>query len=272
MSVVRPRTTDEAVTGIGLWAGTANVIMQLSRPGVGHGVVESTVDSGKATLHPIKRGRTTFTYLAVAIWGTEDERAAYRRAVNGSHAQVHSGDESPVAYNAFDKDLQLWVAACLYRGLEDVHRALYPETDFRGENGIYEASHTMGTTLQVRPEMWPVDRDAFEVYWKENLELVSIDDTVRRYLTSLTDLTFLPWVFRVTMAPSHRFFTIGFLPDLFREQMHFEWTDQNQRLFETVMTVAGTVNRLSPQVIRTFPFNLCLADFRRRVRRGIALV
>src|SRR5687768_15996475 len=39
--------------------GTANVIMQLSTPPVGYGVVESTVDSGKVMLHPIKRLRTT---------------------------------------------------------------------------------------------------------------------------------------------------------------------------------------------------------------------
>src|SRR4051794_41006642 len=39
-----------------------------------------------------------------------------RRAVNKSHAQVYSLPESQVSYNAFDKDLQLWVAACLYKG------------------------------------------------------------------------------------------------------------------------------------------------------------
>ena len=139
MSVIHPTVVDDAVFGAALAAGTANIIMQLSRPGVGHGVVESPVDSGKATLHPIKRARTTFTYLAVALWGTDVERKVYRNAVNGSHAQVRSTDASPVEYNAFDPDLQLWVAACLYRGLEDVHRAMFPDSNFRGEHGIYEA-------------------------------------------------------------------------------------------------------------------------------------
>src|SRR5947209_11018649 len=44
----------------------ANVIMQLSRPGVGYGVVESPVDSGNVYKHPFKRARTTGTYLSVA--------------------------------------------------------------------------------------------------------------------------------------------------------------------------------------------------------------
>lgn len=64
-------------------AGAANVIMQLSRPGVGHGVVESRVDSGNLMKHPWKRARTTFQYLAVAIFGTDGDRAAFREAVDG---------------------------------------------------------------------------------------------------------------------------------------------------------------------------------------------
>ena len=53
--------------GVGLLAGGANVVMQLSRPGVGYGVVESRVESGRIDRHPIKRARTTFTYLAVSV-------------------------------------------------------------------------------------------------------------------------------------------------------------------------------------------------------------
>src|SRR5882757_3498923 len=115
--------------GVGLLAGGPNVVMQLSRPGVGHGVVESRVESGRIDRHPIKRARTTFTYLAVANLGSDEQKAAYRRAVNGAHAQVYSTDESPVKYNAFDTDLQLWVGACLYKGAVDVYRLFIGEMD-----------------------------------------------------------------------------------------------------------------------------------------------
>ncbi len=272
MSVKHPIDVDDAVTGLGLLAGTANVIMQLSQPGVGHGVVESPVESGKATVHPVKRARTTFTYLAVSIWGSDEERKAYRSAVNGPHRQVRSNADSPVEYNAFDPELQLWVAACLYRGLEDVHNALYPDSEFRGENGIYESSHTMGTTLQVRRDMWPGDRDAFERYWEEQLETMSIDDTVRHYLTKLTDLSFLPWVVRETLRRPHRFFTVGFLPERFRSEMGFEWSETDQWCFDQVMKVLGTYNQVAPAPLRKFPFNAVLADFRRRRPKGMDLV
>ena len=91
---------DASMVGAGLLGGTANVIMQLARPAVGHGVVESTVESGRLDLHPVKRTRTTLTYLAVVAIGTEEERRLYRRAVDRSHAQVRSTESSPIQYNA----------------------------------------------------------------------------------------------------------------------------------------------------------------------------
>src|SRR3979409_1866069 len=73
----------------GLVAGPANVIMQLARPGVGYGVLESRVESGRVDLHPVKRARTTFTYLAVATGGSDAQKDAFRRPANQAHAQVY---------------------------------------------------------------------------------------------------------------------------------------------------------------------------------------
>jgi len=112
----RAASFDDGLMGVALLAGPANVIMQLARPGVGYGVLESRVESGRVDRHPIKRARTTFTYLAVATKGCPEQKAAFRRAVNRAHAQVYSTDESPVEYHAFDRDLQLWVGACLGAG------------------------------------------------------------------------------------------------------------------------------------------------------------
>ncbi len=58
-------SVDDALMGVGLMAGPANVIMELGRPGVGYGVSESRVESGRIDKHPINRARATFTYLAV---------------------------------------------------------------------------------------------------------------------------------------------------------------------------------------------------------------
>jgi uncharacterized protein (DUF2236 family) len=258
--------------GAGLLAGTANVIMQLARPGVGYGVVESKVDSGNVFKHPIKRTRTTLTYLAVTMLGTDAERTAYRRGVNQSHALVRSTESSPVRYNAFDPDLQLWVAACLFRGCEDIFRRFGMQAEPDEWEEIYRRAAVFGTTLQVPAERWPTDTGAFEHYWKVSLDQVRIDPTVRAYLTELTMLHNMPGLVRLALGPFNRFVTTGFLPPRFREEMHFEWDDRRQRRFDWLMAAIGVLVRLAPPALRAFPYNALLRDVRWRIRTGRALV
>jgi uncharacterized protein (DUF2236 family) len=274
-------TTDDAtdfdvrehIDGIGaLLAGTANVIMQLSWPAVGYGVLESKVESGQITRHPIKRFRTTFTYLAVAMLGSDNDRERYRDAVNEAHRLVRSEPDSPVSYNAFDPDLQLWVAACLYYGAVDVRTKLRGGLDEYAANALYRYGARFGTTLQVKPEMWPADRAAFDEYWNESLAKVSIDSTVREYLRGLVMLDHLPLAVRLTFRWASRFFTTGFLPPPFREQMQLPWTDADQRRFDRYLRLVAVGSNLLPGPVRLFPFNFFLWDLRRRVRTGRRLV
>jgi uncharacterized protein (DUF2236 family) len=263
---------DAAMVGAGLLGGTANIIMQLAHPGVAYGVVESSVDSGQIFKHPVKRTRTTLTYLAVAAIGTDKERRAYRRAVNRSHAQVHSTETSPVRYNAFDQDLQLWVAACLYRGFADTHRMfLDPLTPAEAE-ALYQGCARMGTTLQLRPERWPADLAAFERYWTAELAKMHIDDAVREHLDEITRLRYLPRPLSVLFGPLHRFIAAGYLPAPFREQMGLEWSPDRQRRFDRLIRVTALLTRVTPRPLRRFPFNAALWDLRRRVRTGRPLV
>jgi len=252
--------------------GNANVIMQLSHAPVGYGVLESTVDSGKVTLHPIKRLRTTLTYLAVAMLGTEQERAQYRQAVNGAHRQVRSTSTSPVRYNAFDPELQKWVAACLYYGpadlLERMHGPLAPDV----ADAFYRDSVRFGSTLQMRPEMWPADRAAFAEYWRAGLAEAHIDAPVRRYLRDIIEMKALPKPTRALFGRSNRFFTVGLLPPDLRRQMGYEWTDADERRLDRTLRRIGRVYSHLPPLLREFPLNWCLWDMRRRNRKGIPLV
>jgi uncharacterized protein (DUF2236 family) len=244
--------------------------MQLARPGVGHGVVESRVESGQLHRHPLKRARTTYSYLAVATLGTPADRAAFRKAVNRVHAQVRSTPSSPVAYRALDPGLQLWVAACLYRGFEDTHRAfLGPIPDIER---LYRSAATLGTTLQVREDAWPADRAAFEEYWQASLSEVAFDETVRRYLTDVAELRFLPRPFAVLFGRFNRFATTGFLPPEFRAPMRLQWTERDRRRFARLTWTVRAVVRALPPALRRFPFDLLLWDVRRRVRAGRPLV
>ncbi|MCX2710853.1 oxygenase MpaB family protein [Mycolicibacterium sp. J2] len=267
---------DDGLMGVALLAGPANVIMQLGRPGVGYGVMESRVDSGRVDLHPIKRARTTFTYLAVAGRGSEAQKAAFRRAVNRAHAQVHSTPDSPVQYNAFDKDLQLWVAACLYKGAVDVYRLFVGEMDDDTADQHYRDGMTLGTTLQVSPEMWPADRAAFDKYWAESLDQVHIDDAVREYLYPIAVARLrglqLPGPLQRHAEEWAGLITTGFLPQRFRDEMRLPWDARRQRRFDRLMRVLRMVNNAMPSVVRQFPFNVLLKDLDWRIRTGRPLI
>lgn len=253
------------VNGAALLASTANLVMQLAKPEVGYGVLESTVEHSQVTRHPLRRLRTTLTYLSVALLGTDEMRAAFRRQVNRSHASVRSTARSPVRYSAFDPRLQLWVAACLYRGLVDTLTVLHGPVDDPTADAIYHECRRLGTTLQVPPRMWPADRAAFERYWAHALAETRIDPPVRDYLGQLVTLNYLPWPVRTALGPANRFLTTGFLSPQFRAQMNLPWTGRDQRRFECLMRMAASASRAMPSPVSRFPFNACLLDLRVRM-------
>jgi uncharacterized protein (DUF2236 family) len=264
-----------AADAMDFWAfagGPANVIMQLSWPGVGHGVAESKVDSGSLLKHPWKRARTTLQYLAVAVLGNSEDRAAMREAVNGSHKRVVSSAASPVAYNAFDRELQMWVAACLFVGLEDTYQLLRGEMTPEQAEQFYRSAWTLGTTLQVTEDQWPPTRADFDVYWQNACSRVSIDETVRAYLLEMLNLRMINPMLGLPFRPLLKFLTAGFLAPVFRDAMGLRWSNFRQRQFERLFFLVAFANRFLPVFVRQAGSYVLLADVRRRVRRHRALV
>jgi uncharacterized protein (DUF2236 family) len=276
--LIRRRIPDAVggMLGVGLLAGPANVIMQLSRPGVGYGVVESRVESGRIDRHPIKRARTTFTYLAVSVNGTAEQQAAYRRAVNGAHAQVYSTDQSPVSYNAFDPKLQMWVGACMYKGVLDIYKIFVGEIDDQVADQLFDEGIALGTMLQVPREMWPANQAAFDRYWDESMARVHIDDEVRDFLWPIAAGRVrgvrLPALVQCRLDDFNLLITGGFLPPRFRDEMSLDWDAEKQRRFDRLMKRIRFVNDLLPTVVRQFPFNWMLKDLDWRIRTGRTLV
>jgi|SRR5690625_4049174 len=273
-----PRWDHELVdltAALDFWAASAaaaNVVMQMSMPGVGRGVTESRVESGSLMEHPWKRLRTTAQYLTVAILGTEAERAAYRDAVDVAHRQVRSTADSPVRYNAFDRDLQLWVAACLYVYYEDTYQLLRGKMSAEQAENFYRHARPLGTTLQVTDDQWPASRADFDDYWNATCATLAMDDTVRDYLMRLIGLKMITPVLGAPAAPLLRFLTIGFLAPRFRELLGVEWSETEQRQFENLFLFVSFVNRFIPRFIRTAGYRVLMADIRRRIRGRKSLI
>lgn len=260
------------MSGLGLAPAAANVVMQLSRLPVGHGVAKSRVESGALTRHPLKRTRTTLGYIAASLLGDEEMREYVRREVNRQHRDVHSREGDAVSYSAFDPELQLWVAACMYQGaLEAMTMAEGALSEERVAE-IYRHCSRFATTLQVGPEMWPESPADFERYWQSALAHVAMDDTTRTYLRGFVRLRFLPSALNLWLGPLHEFMTAGFLPETFRNELGLDWDPRRQRRFESLCRVGVATHRVLPRVAREFPFNLIWWDTQRRYRRGRSFV
>lgn len=257
--------------GLGVFlAGGANVVLQLSWPEVGWGVYESTVTSGRVDRHPFKRFRTTIGYLGIALWGPEDLREEFRRAVDRQHRQVRSGADSPVRYSAFDPDLQLWVASCLYYGARDVvHRMHGPLTPDEEET-LLRACSRFATTLQVPAAMWHRDVTAFEEYWQRGLRRVRIDPPVRDHLLYVLRAQMVPWPLRL-LGGLVGWLNTGFLPPGFRDALGLEWSERDERRFSRLMRFLGRALELAPGPVRHCPINLMVLDIRIRRRLGMKL-
>jgi uncharacterized protein (DUF2236 family) len=129
---------------------------------------------------------------------------------------------------------------------------------------VYREAAPLGTTLQVRPSMWPATRAEFEQYWQAGLAAVHVDDTIREPLMSTVRLEFFPRPVQWMFGRFNVFVTTGFLHPPFREQMHLGWTERDQRRFDRLVRTIGAVASRLPGPLRAFPYNACLWDLRLR--------
>lgn len=263
--------TDEMSAWLSPAYGAANVVMQLARAGIAYGVMESRVDSGNLHEHPIKRGRTTMTYIAVAVAGTARDRRIYREAVDAVHAQVRSTSRSSVSYNAFDPDLQLWVAACMSAVFADTRRLRGGRT-YHDPEAVHRAASIFATMLQVPPDMWPADREAFDRYWNEQLDRLEFDDRMREFLIGIARLDFLPRPVQILLGEWDLFMTLGYLPPRLREKLGFDWTAAEQRRFDRWQRGLAVLDRLTPRAVVRLGMRAAIWDMRLRYVAGATVV
>lgn len=261
-----------SLLSVGSLMSTANVIMQLANPAVGYGVARSTVEDGRLDRHPIKRARTTASYLAVAVFGSADDRRNFRQAVNRQHAQVRSTPDSPVQYNAMNPQLQLWVAACLYLGWEDIYERVHGPLEGARREEFYRQGMVCGTTLQMPAELWPSTRDDFTEFWDAQVATIDISDEVREFLLGIANFDYASPRLRERFGPAKYRRTIGFLPPEFRDALRVEWTAEDQRWFDDYLAPKLAAERRKPLWLSQLSFRLLLWDVRLRCRLGRPLV
>jgi uncharacterized protein (DUF2236 family) len=274
-----PTTLAETLTTVGSTSSVANIIMQLSLPAVGEGVSESRVVSGSPRRRPVKRGRTTATYLALAIYGTDRDRARMRAAVAEVHRAVHSTPQSPVRYSGNSPDLQLWVAACLFRYFLDQWTTLYGDLDRSSLDRLTSAAAPLATGLNVSPAAWPSDWAAFEAYWERMLPHLSISEGVREDFEDLAAFNVVVEAWGLLGRPlrrvfgrSYHFITRANLPPYFRAMMGWDWTADDERQWQRIQRLQRLADRCGNRLVLRLFYRAHVLDFRLRARLGLPVL
>ena len=234
-------------------AGAA-VAWQMANPGVGRGVARHS-----STLErPVDRLRATMSYIYAVTLGDDADRQAIRRMVDHAHGPVRGP-----GYSAFDRDLQLWVAATLYRGAADMYRLFVGPLAPDAAEHLYREARAFGNTLQVRDAQWPPDVAAFDLWWEEQRRGAHVEPEVRDYMQAVLRGGRTPWYLRGAL-PLQRFVTRALLPPDLRTAFGLSWSGRDARRWEHFKRWAPKLYWALPAWLRHLPAHVVLRDFRRR--------
>jgi len=254
--VVASEIAAEALT---LAGGGRALLLQIAHPAVGRGVVEHSDFATRL----MDRFDGTMLYLTASMFGTPDELRAIRRIVNRAHAPVRGGSPA-TTYNAYDPDLQLWVAATLYQTMMELHRRVFGPLTDREADAVYRDMTSALSNLQLSPDRWPVTRAAFDAYWNDLVATLSVDPDVLAVSRQILYPKAVPWWFRPS-APLLRLVTAGLLPHSVRTQFHLPWNERRQRRFDRLFRWTRIVYPRLPLRLRHLPRDRYLAKLRRTV-------
>ncbi|MFF2053122.1 oxygenase MpaB family protein [Leifsonia sp. NPDC058194] len=262
--VVRPpvdlRTV--AAEALPLVGGGRALLLQVAFPSVGRGVVEHSDFAERA----MDRLHATMTFMCAAVFATPEEFAVVRRRVNRAHAPVRAeATAAAPAYNAYDPELQLWVAATLYRTMTDLHETVFGPLSPAEQEGVYQEYTRLGANLQVPPSSWPASREAFDAYWESMLERLRVGNATRTLAKQILYPRNVPGWVRL-LLPDARLVTAGLLPTAVREQYRLPWGERQQRQYDRWMRRLARWYPRMPRRLRHAPRDAYLRRVRRLVR------
>jgi uncharacterized protein (DUF2236 family) len=257
------RLSDLASEGVLIAGGGRAILLQIADPAVGHGVA----DHSDFASRPLDRLHATLTFVYAVACGTPEDVEIVRRRVNRAHGPVHgAGDAHSPAYNAFDPELQLWVAATLYDSAMAVHELVFGPLADSDADTIYAQYADLGTALQMPAALWPRDRAAFNRYWQERISGLTTDAATQAVVRQLLYPRTGPMLLRAAM-PLGRLVTVGLLPARVRELYGLSWNRTLQKRFDRVFRLIAVVYPRLPPRLRYWPKN----HYLRALRESAAL-
>jgi uncharacterized protein (DUF2236 family) len=255
------------VESVSYTSGVAAVLLQIAHPGVGRGVALHSNFSYRL----MERNDNTAIFMYTMVWGTPEQKAAIKAAVDRAHAPVND-DKTARTYNAFDPKLQLWVAATIYASMVESYEAVYGPLDPVASDKAYQQFSVMGTALQVPLEMWPATRKDFWEYYKATIanDLEALPE-VKPVLRDLFHPEHLPFWLKPAVwlyMPIIRASTTEQLPPNVRAMFGIESTKSSQKVYRRFMAYNKTVYPYTPPFLRQWPKNYYLYLLKKKLKKG----
>ena len=255
---------DIAGEALHLAGGGRALLLQIAHPAIGRGVVEHSDFANRIE----QRLHATMTFMYASVYATPEEVQFVRRSVNRAHAPVRSdAREGTPGYNAFDPELQLWVAATLYQTTLMLFERVFGAVPAVDGERLYREFCAQLSVLQLRPESWPPTREDFDRYWSESLHRLSSTEETRAVARQILYPDAVPFWMRA-LLPLARLVTVGLLPEVVRDHFELAWNERLQSRFDRWMALTAVVYPLIPRRIRYRPRDFYLGRLRRMVRES----
>ena len=211
---------DIAGEALYLAGGGRALLLQIAHPAVGRGVAEHSDFANRM----MDRLHATMTYVYASVYATPEEFAVVRRSVNRAHAPVRAeAEDGQPAYNAYDPDLQLWVAATLYETMIGLYDRVFGPLPPDDAERLYLRVHRdrfgaagPGRVVAGRP-------GGVRRYWEEMLTTLRPTDATRAVARQILYPRAIPLWMRM-LFPGARLVTAGLLPEQLRRDFGLTWT------------------------------------------------
>lgn len=249
-------------------ASLSAVLLQIAYPGVGVGVGLHSNFSYRF----IERSENTAIYIYTMIFGTDEEKRKMKGYVNKKHKYVNDRKKGNT-YDAFDPELQLWVAFTLYYTYVPVYEEIFGKLSDEDSEKLLQEFSILGTSLQVPLSMWPRSVAEANRYADHIINnVLEPTEPMRKTTYELQNaVAYVPWAYKPILfisVPAHWNASTERLPPRAKEIFGLQSTLLTKTLDKVGVYWLRYVYTALPMFMRSWQVNYYMGLARKLMEKG----
>ena len=242
-----------------LVAWSRAILLQLAHPLVAAGVADhSSFRAGP--FEAARRLRHTIRAMLALTFGDSEGQARALDGIRGIHRRVHGRLREPVGpfpagtpYSAEDPDLVLWVHATLLESLPMAFEAVVAPLTASERDAYCAEAASVAVALGARSVDVPLTTFALHAYLERmhGSGVLAVGRDARALASAVLSprLSALVW----PLGWANRRLTLGWLPEDIRREYGFDWTQGQERQFQSTVRALRRLRRLMPPPLALWP-------------------